>query len=99
MGIMCMAVWGLIGDLDLKDMNPAKVILVGSMNSVAVIFFVCAGVVRWPETATMLGAAAAGGYGGAQLARRLDPRTIRAGVIVISAAMTVWYFFRAHSSM
>jgi len=93
-GIMLLAVWGLLGDLDFKEMNPAKVVLVGSMNAVAVLFFVAAGIVRWEETLVMLVAAAIGGYGAALLARRLDPRHIRTSVIVVSAAMTAWFFIR-----
>lgn len=40
----------------------------------------------------MMVAAALGGYGGARWARRLNPHHIRAAVIVISAAMTLWFF-------
>lgn len=91
-GIMLMAVWSLLGELDLKEMNPAKVVLVGSMNAVAVVFFIIAAAVRWRETLVMMVAAALGGYGGARWARRLNPHHIRAAVIVISAAMTLWFF-------
>lgn len=95
-GIMLMAVWGLLGDLDVKEMNPAKVILAGSMNAVAVVFFIVAGAVRWRETLVMLAAAALGGYGGARLARHLNPHHIRTAVILISSGMTFWFFTHPH---
>jgi uncharacterized protein len=94
-GIMMMAVWGLLSSAELKVMNPAKVLLVGAMNAVAVVCFVAAGAVRWPETLVMLAAAALGGYAGATLGRRLPPATVRWGITGFSFAMTLVFFGRA----
>jgi len=93
-GIMMMAVWGLLGTSDLRQMNPAKTVLVGAMNGVAVLYFIAAGAVVWPQTLAMLFAAALGGYAGARLALRLDVRWLRAGVIAISSAITLSFFLR-----
>ena len=93
-GIMMMAVWGLLGVSDLRQMNPTKTVLVGAMNGVAVLYFIAAGAVVWPQTLAMLFAAALGGYVGARLAMRLDVRWLRAGVIVISSAITLSFFLR-----
>jgi uncharacterized membrane protein YfcA len=43
----------------------------------------------------MLVAAVVGGYAGARIARRLDVRLIRAGVLLISSGITVLMFIRA----
>ena len=94
-GIMMMAVWGLLSSAELKVMNPAKVLLVGAMNAVAVICFVVAGAVWWPETLVMLVAAALGGYAGATLGRRLPPAVVRWGITGFSFAMTLVFFRRA----
>jgi uncharacterized membrane protein YfcA len=94
-GIMMMAVWGLLSNAELKVMNPAKVLLVGAMNAVAVISFIVAGVVWWPETLVMLAAAALGGYAGATLGRRLPPAVVRWGITGFSFAMTLVFFRRA----
>jgi hypothetical protein len=93
-GIMMMAVWGLLGTSDLRQMNPAKTVLVGAMNGVAVLYFIAAGAVVWPQTLAMLFAAALGGYAGAQVALRLDVQWLRAGVIAISSAITLSFFLR-----
>jgi uncharacterized membrane protein YfcA len=93
-GIMMMAVWGLLGTSDLKQMNPTKTVLVGAMNGVAVLYFVAAGAVVWPQTLAMLFAAALGGHVGAHLAMRLDARWLRAGVIAISSTITLSFFLR-----
>jgi uncharacterized membrane protein YfcA len=93
-GIMMMAVWGLLGAGSLKQMNPTKTVLVGAMNAMAVLYFIAAGAVVWPQTLAMLFAAALGGYAGAWGALRLDARWLRAGVIAISCTITLSFFLR-----
>ncbi len=95
-GIMMMAVWGLLSSASLKEMNPAKVLLVGTMNGVAVVCFILAGAVWWPETLAMLVAAAAGGYVGARVARRLSPMVVRAVIVTVSFATTAAFFLKTY---
>jgi uncharacterized membrane protein YfcA len=94
-GIMMMAVWGLLSEADLKAMNPAKTLMVAAANTVAVLCFALAGAVAWPETLAVLVSGAVGGWLGAKAALRMDPRHIRLGVTLIAAAMTVAFFLRA----
>ena len=94
-GIMMMAVWSLLDSADLKAMSPARVLLVSATNTIAVICFIVAGAVRWPETLVMLVAAAVGGYAGARLALRMHPRLIRTVILLFTTAMTIVFFLRA----
>lgn len=94
-GLMMMAVWSLLGASDIKAMNAAKALLVGAANSVAVACFVGAGVVSWPQTLVMLGAAALGGYAGARVARALPARVVRQGIAACNFVMTGLVFWRA----
>lgn len=48
-GIMMMAVWGLLDARDLKSLNAPRTLLVSAANSVAVVTFALAHAVRWPE--------------------------------------------------
>jgi uncharacterized membrane protein YfcA len=93
-GIMMMAVWSLLGTSDLRQMNPTKTVLVGAMNAMAVLYFIAAGAVVWPQTLAMLFAAALGGYVGAWIGLRLPVRYLRAGIITISSAITLSFFLR-----
>ena len=93
-GIMMMAVWSLLGVSDLRQMNPTRTVLVGAVNAMAVLYFIAAGAVVWPQTLAMLFAAALGGSAGAWVALRLDVRWLRAGVIAISSAITLSFFLR-----
>lgn len=93
-GIVSMALWSLLGHTDIHKMNAVKTLLVGTMNTAAVVCFVLAGKVWWPQTLVMMAAAIAGGYLGARLARRMNPKHIRAAVIVISFTVTAAFFLR-----
>ncbi len=54
-GLMMLAMWSLLtASADLKAMAPARVLLVSAANGAAVIWFIAAGAVRWPETLAML---------------------------------------------
>ena len=98
-GIMLMAGWSLVGGAqtaggDLKAIAPVRVLLVGSMNGMAVLTFIGAGAVRWPQTLVMLVAAIAGGWAGARLAQRLTSRQTRTFVLVVTSVMTAAFFWR-----
>lgn len=93
-GIMMLSAWALFGLTDLKMMNATKTLLAGAMNAVAVMLFIPAGKVWWPQTLVMLAGSLAGGYLGAHFARRVEQRHIRTAIIVISVTMTVVFFAR-----
>ncbi len=94
-GIMMLAVWGLLSGTELVRLHALRVALVGVTNSVAVLCFVAAGAVWWPQTLVMLVGAAAGGYLGAQIGRRMSPRVLRISVSVFMVVMTGVFFWRA----
>jgi len=95
-GLMMMAAWSLLlASYDLKSMAPARVLLVSAANGAAVVWFIAAGAVRWPEALAMLGASVIGGYLGAHLTRVLPARIIRQFVVVLTAFITLVFFWRA----
>jgi uncharacterized protein len=94
-GIMTLAVWSLLGMTDIRAMNATKTLVVGATNGVAVVCFILAGKVWWPQTVIMLSAAIVGGYGGAQFARRLPPQHLRLGISVFNCLITAVFFVRA----
>lgn len=95
MGLMMLAVFALIGMREIHRMNALKSLLAAVINGVAVGTFAASGPVDWPKAALMVLGAALGGYGGASLARRADPRWIRRLVIGCGAALTVYFSARA----
>lgn len=93
-GIMMIAMWGLFDGRDLKSLNAPRTLLVSAANATAVLTFIIAHAVRWPETLVMLIAAIIGGYGGAQIGRRAPPRIIRAGTLALTFCVTLAFFLR-----
>lgn len=91
-GILILATLGVFGLTDLHAMNGLKTLVSGCLNAVAVIAFVAGGAVYWTEALIMLVAAMAGGYAGAAVARKIPPPVLRKFVIVVGAAMTVYFF-------
>jgi uncharacterized membrane protein YfcA len=95
-GIMMVAIWGLIDRRELQSLHGVRTLLVAAANCIAVLFFVYARAVRWPETLIMLVAAAAGGYGGAHIGRRLPPEMARRLTLLLTGAITLAFFARAY---
>jgi len=96
-GIMMMAVWGLLDSRDLKSLNAPRTLLVSTANVMAVLIFILAHAVHWPETIVMLVAAAVGGYAGAQIGRRAPPKIVRAGTLLLTACITLAFFVRTYA--
>ncbi len=95
-GLMMMAAWLLLDAADLKAMNPVRTLLTSAMNIVAVLCFVAAGQVWWPQALSVLVGAAAGGYAGARVGQRLPPVVVRAVVTLVTVGMTLVFFVRAY---
>jgi uncharacterized membrane protein YfcA len=95
-GIMMMAMWGLLDKSDLEKLNAPRTLMVSAANAMAVLTFVVVHAVRWRETMVVLVAATLGGYGGAQLGRRSPAHVVRAGTLLLTAGITVAFFVRAH---
>lgn len=98
-GIMMMAAWTLFGEREIKAMNAPRMLLVSSANGVAVLTFIFARAVYWPETLTMLVGATVGGYGGARLSRLAPPRVVRIATLVLVAGVTVRFFLRTYAGV
>jgi uncharacterized membrane protein YfcA len=95
-GLMMMAAWSLLDTADVKQMAPARTLMVTGANTIAVICFALAGAVWWVQTAAVAVGALAGGYVGAWLGKRLPAKLVRGGTILIAAAMTIAFFIRAY---
>lgn len=95
-GIMMMAVWGLLDNRELKSLNAPRTLLATAANTMAVIIFVAANAIRWRETLVLLVGATIGGYCGALVGRRAPARVVRAGTLLIAGCITLLFFARAY---
>jgi uncharacterized membrane protein YfcA len=93
-GIVMLGVWTLLGHTDIHAMNAYKTLLAGALNAAAVVIFIIAGTVAWPQTIVMVLAAIGGGYVGAHTARRMNPAHVRHVISAISVGVTIAFFLR-----
>jgi hypothetical protein len=93
-GILMLAMLEIIHIEDIHAMNALKTVLAAAVNGAAVVTFILAKQVEWPQGILMIIGAVAGGYGGAHYAQKLDPRWVRASVICVGAGMTIYFLWR-----
>ena len=94
MGILMLAMLEMIRLEDIHAMNGLKALLGTAINGAAVVTFILARQVVWPQGILMIVGAVAGGYGGAHYAQKLDPRWVRASVISVGTGMTLYFLWR-----
>lgn len=94
-GILMLATFTLMGMHEMHSMNAMKVVLATVINGVAVVAFVAVGKVAWAAAVPGAIGAVVGGFLGAALARRVDPKRIRRLVLVFAWSLTVWFAVRA----
>ena len=91
-GILMLATLTLMGMENIHSMNALKVLLGTFINGVAVITFIIANAVIWPQAISLIVGAIIGGYGGAYFARKIEQKWIRTFVIVVGFTMTIYFF-------
>jgi uncharacterized protein len=96
MGIVILAMLAGAGMTDIHSMNALKSILSSATNGIAVIAFIVARAVFWPQAAVMILGALIGGYFGAHYALRLPAAWIRWFVILVGTGMTAYFFVKAY---
>lgn len=93
-GILFLALFALMGLKNIHAMNGIKTLVVSVVNGVALIPFIWAKVIVWPQALLMLVGASLGGYGGAYFAQKVNPQRIRQLVILVGLAMSLYFFIR-----
>ena len=93
-GFVMLALLAIMGIENIHSMNGMKAALATCGNGVAIVMFIFAHAVIWPQALLMIGGAALGGYGGAYYAQKLDQKVVRVIVIALGATMTAYFFWR-----
>ena len=93
-GILMLAALSILGMTDIHQMNGLKAVLGGSVNGIAAVYFVYAGMVDWQYVVLMAISAIVGGYGGAGIARKLGRTAVRRIVILVGLGMAVSLFVK-----
>jgi uncharacterized protein len=95
-GIMNLAMLAAMGMTDIHAMNKLKVLLGGVINGVAAVTFAITKAIVWPQALVMTAGSVLGGVASAHYAQKLPQSWIRGFVILVGAAMTVYFFVRGY---
>jgi len=93
-GILLLSLLALMGMDDIHAMNGVKVLLVSIVNGVAILTFIVAKVIIWPQALLMVVGSLIGGYGGAYFAQKMHPMHVRWVVIVVGFGMATYFFVK-----
>ena len=94
LGILLLALFGLLGQTNLNAMNGLKNLVSALLTTIAVAVYAIGGVVNWRYALLMMVAATAGGYIGARVARRIPALWLRWGIVATGLVMTGIFFWR-----
>jgi uncharacterized membrane protein YfcA len=95
-GILMLATFAVMGMQNIHTMNGLKTLLATFINGVAVVTFVLAGAISWPQASVMVVGGITGGYFGAAVARKIDPALVRRFVVVMAFIMTTYFFITTY---
>jgi uncharacterized protein len=73
-------------------MGAIRTLLAAAINAAAVITFIWAGAVLWPQFGVMVTGALVGGWFGAHFAQKADPQKMRLAVIAVGLTMSAYFF-------
>lgn len=89
LGVIMLALLGIFLADDLQRINALKGALSLAVNLVAVLYFLIFGSIAWLAVALMAPASFLGGQLGVALARRLEERPLRLGVVVFGVCVAI----------
>lgn len=88
LGVLLLAVLGILLQDELQRLNGLKTVLAFVVNIVGVVVFLVSGRVAWVFAAILLVTAYLGGILGARVARRLSASTLRVAVIALGVVVS-----------
>jgi len=91
-GFVTLAMLAAMGMHDIHAMGAIRTLLAVAINAAAVITFIVAGAVLWPQCLVMVAGALVGGWVGAHYAQKADPRKVRYVVIAMGMVMSAYFF-------
>ncbi|CAN1211984.1 sulfite exporter TauE/SafE family protein [Tumidithrix helvetica PCC 7403] len=91
-GILMLATLTLSGIKNIHAMNALKAFLATCINGIAIVPFIFAGVIVWPQALLMAVGGSLGGYIIARFARKIQPAIVRRFVAIVAVSMTAYFF-------
>jgi uncharacterized protein len=91
-GFVTLGMLAALGMRDILAMGAIRTLLAAAINAAAVITFIWAGAVLWPQCLVMIAGALTGGWLGAHYAQKADPQKMRLIVIAVGLVVSAYFF-------
>lgn len=92
LGIIALSYLALAGHSNINAMNGIKLVISSSVSLIAIVLFVYHDAIAWFEGSAVLIGTLFGGYMSAHISKRISQQHMRAFVIVMSCAITFYFF-------
>ncbi len=92
LGIILLAVFGLMGQTNLHGMNGLKSLVSSLITFIAVVIYAIGGVIASEQLLVMGAAAIVGGYAGAAFAYRFSKQVLQVFIVAIGFIMSLGFF-------
>ncbi|WP_310488545.1 sulfite exporter TauE/SafE family protein [Chamaesiphon sp. VAR_69_metabat_338] len=93
-GILMLATLTFFNIKNIHAMNALKSFLATCINGIAIVPFLFAGIIAWPQAILMAIGGALGGYFVANFARQIPSIIVRRFVSIVAISMTTYFFIR-----
>ena len=91
-GFITLGMLAALGMHDIHAMGAIRTLLAATINVAAVITFIWAGAILWPQCVVMIAGALTGVWFGAHYAQKADPRKMRYVEIGVGVVMSTYFF-------
>jgi uncharacterized protein len=93
-GILMLAVLGLMGLSDIHRMNALKNLLAAVINATASVYFILSGLIDWPRAGIMIVGALIGYWLGAHYSQKIPQPAVRGVVIAVGLCISAAMFYK-----
>jgi uncharacterized protein len=91
-GFITLGMLAALGMRDVNAMGAIRTLLAVAINAAAVLTFIVAGAILWPQCVVMIAGALTGGWLGARYAQKAAPQKMRYLVIGVGIVMSAYFF-------
>lgn len=92
-GILMLAALGFMGLRNIHEMNTIKTVLGSSINVVAALWFIFAGLISWPEALVMTIGSMSGYFLGAHFSQQIPQKRVRQIIAIIGLILSAVTFY------
>ena len=91
MGMIIFILYSFYGIKSNDTLERLALFLVGASNGIAILIFICSGLIFWPFALVMITGAILGGYLGNACKEKINIARVKKNAIVIGATVTLYF--------